>query len=174
MEWYDLECGLVTLAERLSITYLLPSYPKIGAFYGTWRIITVITRACKMKPVHVFQLCFFKSHFNIPSTSRSSSAMCITSDILTGFCLFLLACVCHVPSYLNLHLINTVFVEGLCSFLHPSVTSSTKIFSSVLTTLSICQFQEWETFYGERPGFTFIQKNRQNYNFVYFNLYAFR
>jgi hypothetical protein len=64
-----------------------------------------------MKPVHIFQSCFFKSHFNIPSTSRSSSAVCITSGILTGFRMFLLACVCHVPSYLNLHLIDTVFVE---------------------------------------------------------------
>ena len=88
-----------------------------------------------------------KIHFNIWSTSRSSWVVCVTPTIVLYT--FLLAHMCHVPSYLMLRLIIlTVFVKNGKSW-HPYYAG----FSSLLLLLTLPDWAPYYRYYYYNPVF---------------------
>ena len=63
--------------------------------------------------------------------------------------------------------------SSLCSFLHSPVPSSVLGPSILLSTLFSNTLSIHSSFNCEWPSFTHIQNNRQNYSFLYLNLYIF-
>ena len=158
---------------------------KFSRFYGTRRFVTIFTspysepdQSSPCPPSH-----FLKIHLNIINLSMPGSSkwsLYLRFPHQNMYSLHLSPTLATWPVHLILYLINGIIFgeeykslsSTLCSLLHSSTTSSVlgpHIFVGTLFTNTTATFLPQR----ERPSFTPIQNNRQNYSSVSLNLYIF-
>ena len=163
---------------------------KFPAFYGTRKFITLLTRA---RHLSLFSAYSIQSPQPLPTSPRS--ILILSSHLRFGLLKGLfpsgfptktlympLPIRAKCPAYLILpdFITRTILGEeyrslssSLCNFLHSPVTPSllgpnillNTLFSNTLTLMFLPQCQ--------RPSFTSIQNNRQNYSSIYLDLQIF-
>jgi hypothetical protein len=174
-------CSRVLL-EKLTGSKLVKNFP---AFYGTRMFSTAFTSASQISAKHAPTSQFLNIHLNIilPSTLGSSKwslslGFPHQNPVYTSSHPIRATCPAHL---IHLDLFTRIiFGEGyrlisspLCNFLHSPITSSLLGPNILLKTI----FRHPQpTFFPQRqrPSFTHIQNNRQNYSSVYLNIYIFR
>jgi len=162
------------------------SFSQKFAFYGTWRFITSFTRAVpfwsQTNPSHACP----PNHTSWRCILIRASHLCVglqSSLVSLGYFhqnSIWTSPISHVCSLILLDLISRVIFSeeyrslnsSLCGLLHSTATSSflgLNVFAITLFLNTISLFLPQ----CERPSFTPVQNDRQNYSSLYLHLYIF-